>query len=413
MKQFHLTQFSRIAAFTLFLFTFHFSSKAQVLTYEDSLNAGLTRSANKTFVSSYGQVHAGYDLRLGKGSANLERIILFVGHKFNNKITFFSEWELEDARVENGRPAGEFSIEQCFLKLNINPEYYFTAGLFIPRIGIINENHLPTTFSTNRRPFVESMVIPATWREIGLGFYGSPRSMPGFNFSLGLVNGLNSQGFEHGTGIREGRFNGQNATATNIAVTGSVLQYIKNWRVQVSGYYGGSAGLTKRQSDSLMLERGIFGTPVAMGEANVQYLGKWFYAKALGAVISIPKAFDINRAYANNAPKLMYGAYAEVGYNLMHFFNKPDRALNIFARYEKLDLNAQMSSNGIQDGQYNQAYLIAGLNYSPVRGVILKFDYTHRITGEPNKSLLINPFPTAPAYYTSNGFVNIGMGYSF
>jgi len=97
----------------------------------------------------------------------------------------------------------------------------------------------------------------------------------------------------------------------------------------------------------------------------------------------------------------------------MHLFNKPDRALNIFARYEKLDLNAQMSSNGLKDGQYNQSYLIAGLNYSPIRGVILKFDYTQRITEEPNKSLLINPFPTAPAYYTSNGFVNIGMGYSF
>ena len=392
---------------------FSISGKAQIITYEDSLNAGLTRSANKTFVSSYGQAHASYDLKLGKGTANLERVILFLGHKFNNKITFFSEWELEDARVENGRPAGEFSIEQCFLKMNLNPEYYFTAGLFIPRIGIINENHLPTTFSTNRRPFVETYVIPATWRELGIGFYGSPRSMPGFNFSLGLVNGLSSQGFEHGTGIREGRFNGQNASSTNIAITGAVLQYIKNWRIQVSGYYGGSAGLTKRQSDSLMLDRGVFGTPVAVGEANVQYLGKWFYARALGTLVSIPKAFEINRAYANNTAKLMYGAYVEVGYNLMHIFNKPERALTIFGRYEKLDLNAQMSSNGIGDGQYNQAYLIGGINYSPVKGVILKLDYSHRITGEPNKSLLINPYPTAPAYYTSNGFVNLGMGYSF
>jgi hypothetical protein len=388
-------------------------SKAQVLTYEDSLSAGITRSAQKTFVSSYGQVFASYDLKQGKGTANLQRIVLFLGHKFNKNITFFSEWELEDARVENGRPAGEFSIEQCFLKMNINPDYYFTAGLFIPRIGIINENHLPTTFSTNRRPMVETLILPSTWRDIGIGFYASPRSIPGFNLSLGVVNGLNSQGFEHGTGIREGRFNGQNATATNLAITGAILQYLGNWRVQVSGYFGGSAGLAKRQSDSLRLDRGIFGTPVAVGEANVQYFSKGFYGKALATVVSIPNASEINRAYANNTPELMYGTYIELGYNLLQSFNKPERNLSIFARYEKLDQNAKMSANGIRDTQYNQQYIISGVNYAPIKGIVLKFDYTHRLTGSPNQALLVNPFPTAPQYFTSSGFVNIGIGYSF
>ena len=413
MKKHPLFKASKIVGIVSIILLFTQVSQAQIITYEDSLNAGLTRTAQKTFVSSYGHVHAGYDLKKGKGTANLDRIVLFLGHKFNKNITFFPEWELEDARVEGGSPKGEFSIEQCFLKLNVNPNYYFTAGLFIPRIGIINENHLPTTFSSNSRPMVEILVIPATWREIGVGFYGSPRSIPGFNFSLGVVNGLSSQGFEHGTGLREGRFEGQNATATNLAVTGSILQYIKNWRVQVSGYYGGTAGLAKRQSDSLQLDRGFFGTAVGLGEANVQYLGKWVYAKALGSIITIPKASNINRAYANNTAQLMYGAYAEVGYNLMHIFNKPERNLTIYGRYEKLDLNAKMSNNGIRDAQYNQAYLVAGLNYSPIKGVILKFDYTHRITGTPSPALLINPFPTAPPYYNSNGFVNLGMGYSF
>ena len=396
-----------------FLLIATLQSKAQVLTYEDSLNAGITRSAQKTFVSSYGEVFGSYDLKNGTGNANLERIVLFLGHKFNKNITFFSEWELEDARVENGLPAGEFSIEQCFLKMNVNPDYYFTAGLFIPRIGIINENHLPTTFSTNRRPFVESMILPATWREIGLGFYASPRGIPGLNLSLGVVNGLNAGGFEHGSGLREGRFKGQNASATNMAVTVAVLQYLGNWRLQVSGYYGGSSGLSKRMSDSLQLDRGAFGTPVALAEANAQYLGKWFYAKALATVVNLPKAFEINRAYANNTAQTMYGAYAEVGCNILHLIKKSDRNLTVFARYEKLDVNAVMPTNAIGDAQYNQAFIIAGVNYAPIKGILLKFDYTHRITGAPNESLLANPFPTAPPYFTSGGFVNLGLGYSF
>jgi hypothetical protein len=45
--------------------------------------------------------------------------------------------------------------------------------------------------------------------------------------------------------------------------------------------------------------------------------------------------------------------------------------------------------------------------------VVIKADYTLRNTGEPNNDLIINPFPEALPYYKSNGFFNIGAGYSF
>ena len=153
--------------------------RAQVITSEDSLNAGLVRSDRTTVISGYGEVKVSYDQQLGTGVANLTRNVLFLGHRFNDHISFFSEMELENARVENGRAGGELSMEQLFIKFDLTKDIYLTGGLFIPRLGIINENHLPTTFSGNDRPFVEQFIIPSTWREIGIGLYGGVKLIGG------------------------------------------------------------------------------------------------------------------------------------------------------------------------------------------------------------------------------------------
>lgn len=152
----------RSTIFALFLLSVFFESNsfAQVLTREDSLNAGLTPKSNPTVISGYGQAQVSYDLRMKTGVASLTRNILFIGHRFSDKISLFSELELENAKVSAGNPSGEISLEQLFLKFNINTNHYIVSGLFIPRIGIINENHLPTTFNTNERPYVEQLVIP-------------------------------------------------------------------------------------------------------------------------------------------------------------------------------------------------------------------------------------------------------------
>lgn len=398
----------QIIAFCTLLLTS--TSFTQVITHEDSLNAGLTRSTSPTVLSGYGSMKYVNNITNGDAKVNVDRIVLFFGHRFSKNVTFFSELELEDAKVEGGKASGEFSIEQAFLKFNINPSNYITAGLFVPRIGVINENHLPTTYNGNERPFLETLIIPSTWRELGIGYYGSSNRVLGLNYSCGLVNGLSSAGFENGTGIREGRFEGSNASASALAVTGAVLYYRGNFRMQASAYYGGSAGITTRDADSLQLNSGLFGTPVALTEANVQYLGNRLSFKALATFVAIPDAEKINRAYANNTPEQMFGSYLEVGYNI---YKKEKRFYRAFARYEYLDMNAKLSPNGIYNGTNKQQYLVTGLTFSPVQGVILKLDYTYRMTGEQNPDLIVTPFPQGIPYHSRQHLVTLGLGYSF
>ncbi|MDB5024020.1 MAG: hypothetical protein JWP78_1775 [Mucilaginibacter sp.] len=401
--------------FTLFLFFSFLSSRllAQkaILTTEDSLTNNLSKSA--TTIGGYGNSFYQRNSSLQTAKVNLERFVLFTGHKFNDKISFFSELEVEDAKVSGGESGGEVAVEQAYLKFNLNANQYITAGLFIPRIGLLNENHLPNTFNGNERNYVETFILPSTWREIGVGFNGNLNNFP-LNYSIALVNGLSSANFEHGSGIREGRFEGRNASANNLALTAAIQYYQNNFKVQVSGYYGGTVGVNKRKANSLGLSWGTFGTPVALGEADVQYANNGFSVKVLATIVSIADAASINRAYANNTPQTEYGAYAEAGYDLFCLNKRPhENQLIVFVRDEKLNMNAKVPSNGVIDGTLDQNYVVAGFTYLPVRNVAVKADVRIVHTGHQNPDLVINPNPAAQPYQSNYNLINLGIALSF
>lgn len=389
---------------------------AQVLTQEDSLAAGLIYKQQATVLSGYGEARYSIDTKRKSAEARLSRIVLFLGHKFSNKISLFTELEVEDALVATGGTSsgrGEVSMEQAFLKFNLNPNTYLVAGLFIPRLGYINENHLPTTFNGVDRPFLEEQIIPSTWREVGVGLYGQFKNIPGLNYSLGLTNGLNSEGFNSANGIGGGRQLGQATNGLNLAVSGSLLYYINNFRLQASGYMGGSTAKEARVADSLKLNSGAFGNPVTLGEVNAQYANAGFTIRTIATIIHIKNAADINRAFANNTPETMYGGYGELAYDLLYPSMHGEKSFVVFGRYEYVNLNGKIPSNGLENKANEKHYIVAGFTYKPIRGVAIKGDYVRRITGDFNQALIVTPFPQQVPYFNNNGFVNLGIAYNF
>jgi hypothetical protein len=387
---------------------FRTPAQQQILTNEDSLNSGISRA--KTVISGYGSAYYSRDFYNESATAGLDRAVLFVGHQFNNKIAFFSEMEVENAVASSGAK-GEIAMEQAFLKFNLNPRQYLVAGLFIPRIGILNENHLPVNFNGVQRPLVETMIIPATWREIGVGFYGTSHNLP-LNYSVAVINGLDAQNFVHGTGIMDGRAEGSVASAGNLAVTASLQYHTGNFKFQVSGYMGGTIGMRRRAADSLGLDGGTFGTPVYLGEANVQWAASGFSARALGTYLYYPGADKINLAFSSNVARAIYGTYGELAYDWLYNSHKKPQFIT-FARYELLDLNAVIPANGLYDGTIKQSNLFLGFSYLPIPNVVIKADVRLLNTGEQNPQLLINPPPNALPYQKQNTFLNLGIGYSF
>jgi hypothetical protein len=114
------------AAVCILTFFFNLNSEAQkftttnaqklILTNEDSLLMG--SNSQKTVVSGYGSAFYQRNFNEQQATVTLERAVLFVGHQFSSKISFFSELELENAKVEGVDNNAEISMEQAFLKVN-------------------------------------------------------------------------------------------------------------------------------------------------------------------------------------------------------------------------------------------------------------------------------------------------------
>lgn len=418
MKKFLLVEnqrlMFRVKLLLVVIFSFVGASKAQILTHEDSLSAGLEiRGTSATAISGYGEIAYKNNLYNNTALAQLQRAVLFVGHRFRKNISFFSEMELENGTVKSGATGGEFSLEQCFIKFDLNRMVYINAGFFTPRIGQINENHLPNTFNGVYRPIVEQVVIPATWREIGISLYGRTRSIPGLNYSFGIMNGLNAQNFSLSEGIRGGRSEGYLASARNLAITGAVLYYYGGLRLQASTYIGGSVGLDDTTAGRLDIQTGTFGTPVFLNEANLQYRNGGLIAKGLVCVVQIPDASNINATFANNTPERIFGAYVELGYDFLYKKYAQDKQLIGFCRYERVDMNNLIPENGLANLAYTQNHIIAGFSYLPVRGVAIKLDYHKTLTGDFNKAFVVNPAPYLPIWYKNMDVIHLGLAYSF
>jgi len=385
-------------------------TQEQPSTSEQMLEVGESQAA--TPIGGYGNAFYQHDANADAARVNFERFVLFIGHRFSEKISFFSELEVEDAKLEGGEPGGEVALEQAYLKFILDRNTYIVAGLFIPRIGILNEDHLPNRYNGNERPLVERYVIPSTWRELGVGLYGNLGRIP-LRYNIAVVNGLNSGGFEHGSGIRGGRYEGREASANNLAVTGALQFQAGDLRLQVSGYGGGSVGLPSSVADTMGLASGIFATPVLLGEAHARYEKGGLQAKLLGTIVSIPEAASINAAFANNTPQRIWGAYAELGYDVLSAVRNepPHPQLVAFVRLERFDLNATIPANGVTDPTLNQTHVIGGLTYLPHPNVVVKADIRLAQTGDQNQALTGGP--AVPSYESRNTFVNLGIGFSF
>ena len=167
-------------------------------------------------IGGYGE--GNYSAKVGdKGSSNdsadMERMVLYAGYKFTDRILFNSELEFEHATTGEGSESkGEVSVEFASLDFFIDQKANARAGLVLMPMGLVNRIHEPLFYFGNHRPEVEQRIIPSTWREMGAGLFGA--ITPNLTYTAYVVNGLDATGFTS-DGIREGRGGGSNARAEN------------------------------------------------------------------------------------------------------------------------------------------------------------------------------------------------------
>lgn len=77
--------------------------------------------------------------------ADLRRFIFGLNHRFNDRLTFHSEVEIEHALV-SANDKGELEMEQAWLNYRFSDAVSAKGGLFLIPLGILNETHEPATY---------------------------------------------------------------------------------------------------------------------------------------------------------------------------------------------------------------------------------------------------------------------------
>ena len=329
---------------------------------------GAQAHPSSTTVGGYGELHF-VDPSDAKPTADVSRVVLYLAHTFDDRLSFRSELEVEHARLEAGGSEGEVAFEQAYLDYRFSDKFTLRTGLVLIPIGIINETHEPPTFNGVERPTVEHDVIPATWREIGVGALG--RFGNGWSYRAYVVNGLKAEGFTAGEGIREGRQEGQKASFANYAVTGRLEWARPGLKVGLAGLYGGTA------DTNTAVGEGAFGAPMTVLAADARWSQGPWSARALFTNVSIGDAEKINSAYGADVGSRIQGGYVEGAYDLMPLLTRAERGrLDAFVRYEFLNTQADVPTGVTADAANDRTIVTGGLTFRPTTDVAFKADYS-------------------------------------
>ena len=130
------------------------------------------------------------------------RFVLTPGFKLSDNAYFNSELELEHGGVDDandddgtsgGRFDGELELEQFYADVKINDWLNWRSlGVSLIPVGSINLNHEPDQFYSVHRPIMYKKIIPSTWMESSMGFFGDVPQMEGLSWFFLVSQGLSS-----------------------------------------------------------------------------------------------------------------------------------------------------------------------------------------------------------------------------
>lgn len=326
--------------------------------------------------------------------ADIGRAVFGFGYRFDEKTRFASEFEIEHA-IASSSDAGEFEVEQFYVDHMFTPKIGATAGLFLMPVGLINEHHEPTAYYGVYRNFVETLIIPSTWREGGVALHGNTDF--GLDWNMGVTTGLDLSkwNFTTETPLYNSALDLQNNSVAPFQATHQemALAHAKNPAGYLSLNYRGTPGLLVGGSvftGNANPAAGADSQRTTLWETHTRWTpGKWDLS-ALYARGYISNTAQVNAQFpgtANPMPASFYGWYVQAAYSIWQHGSY--RAVP-FARFERYNMGAKyegiapgfsatpsqaVSASGATFAKPYDIVMTAGLNFYLNPNVVLKVDY--------------------------------------
>jgi hypothetical protein len=286
-----------------------------------------------------------------KSEADLARAVFGIGYSFDSRTEFNSEFEVEHA-VSSASDVGEFEVEQFYVDRRLNDEATLRAGLFLMPFGLLNEHHEPTNFYGVQRNFVETLIIPSTWREGGFNVHGDTEQ--GFSWNAGLTTGfdLSKWNFAPEFPLYVTALDMEDSDSAPLQATHQELALANAHKFSqyiALGYYG-VPGLTLGAAISSGDAVKVAAPPnavipgnqrVTLWEGHVRWTPGKFDLSALyahGSISNLGLANFANPGSPNPIPSDFYGYFAQAAYGL---WESGEYRLAPFVRWERYDMGSR------------------------------------------------------------------------
>jgi len=313
--------------------------------------------------------------------ADLGRFVLGYQHRFDEKTKVVTELEVEHA-VSSAGDRGEVEVEQAYVERQLSRDYSARAGLFLIPAGLLNENHEPNAYYGVFRNFVETAIIPSTWREGGLQIVGSYDN--GLTAQAGVTTGFDltkwdatsTEGAESPLGSIHQEL--QLAKARDLSVFGAL-----NWRGVPGLHVGGSlftGGATHGQSPT--------SARVTLWDLHARYTPGRFDLSGVYSRGTISNTAALNAPLVGNPtliPTSFDGWYAQAAYRA---WSNADYSLAPFVRYEEFNTARSFADLGAgltPAAAPTQRVTTVGANFYIGSGVVLKTDYQWFRSSDANR----------------------------
>lgn len=248
-----------------------------------------------------------------RGEFDLPHVTFMIGYNFGKGWRMNAELEYEHGgtgsamEIENNEggeieteleQGGEVELEQFWIEKTFCPAANIRAGHIIVPVGGLNNHHEPDKFFTVYRPEEEASIMPSTWHQTGISFWGRTKH---WRYEVLCVQGLQADKFDDANWIKDGHKNAfEFGRSTQYAGAFRVDNYsVPGLRMAVSGYYGGST------RNATKYER--YGTAkgrVAIGAFDLTYQAHNWIVRGnfdYGHLWDSQKISTVNRNYPKNS----------------------------------------------------------------------------------------------------------------
>ena len=349
-------------------------------------------AAPATVLTSYGEINYNRPTRAPQNAqADLRRFVLGYQHRFDAKTKVVTELEVEHS-VASASDAGEVALEQAYIERQLTPTWALRAGLFLMPSGLLNENHEPIAFYGVERNFVETAIIPSTWREGGVQFVGNFDN--GLTLQGGITTSFDLNKWDATSGKGKESPLGSIHQELSLAKSHDLALFaVANWRGLPGLLLGGSI-FTGQATQAQAVEK----ARITLWDLHARWTpGRWDLS-ALYSRATISNTAALNAALVGNPtliPKSFDGYYVQGAYKV---WSHEDYALSPFVRWEQFNTARAYADLGpglTPDAARAERVVTLGANLQVSPGVVVKADY-QRFRENPDQNR-----------------VNLGLGWSF